>query len=67
MSISAVNVHTWVSAIATLIKMRQKFGKYTIVIWVQPKYTLTFPCIFVYVLFEPQITMVYLRNFLAPF
>jgi hypothetical protein len=35
-------------------KNAQKFRKYTIVIWVQPKYTLTFPCVFVYTLFEPK-------------
>jgi hypothetical protein len=27
----------------TLMKMHEKFRKYTIVIWVQIKYTLTFP------------------------
>jgi hypothetical protein len=34
--------------------MCKKFRKYTIVIWVQPKYAMTFPCILVYVLFEPK-------------
>jgi hypothetical protein len=28
---------------ATLLEMLNKFRKYTIVIWVQPKHTLTFP------------------------
>jgi hypothetical protein len=30
-------------ALATLLEMLNKFRKYTIVIWVQPKHTLTFP------------------------
>jgi hypothetical protein len=34
------------SDVNTLIKMRKKFLKYTIVIRVQPKYTLTFLCIY---------------------
>jgi hypothetical protein len=34
--------------------MRKKLHKYTIVLWVQPIYTLTFLCVFVYTLFEPK-------------